>query len=919
MGKKIKRLGKIFITLLCIFVFLVIAWVVFSLIGRVKADSVIPESAVLRVSIANPVRLLDGILVHEPLREISAVPAIAPEFSIVKKLWESPLPKNRLLRFAAHGNLEAALLPSAAAASAGVQFILAWDMRILSPLARIIPFASRFVNVPNLYYVQAGKKSRFEYRTEGNVLFIGAYRNLLFVTDSSALYESLMDNKLANSGVKKFNNIKPSVYDAAFLLSPEFVAEILAGQDASIAAVLKNIDFGSAVEAGFSLSPKKLELCLAAQASSSQAALARLLEQRSSAPHLADRLPAAAQYATILSAGTLDELYHAALVFSSSALDEGLKTADKSSRALLGLTLNDLLFSWSGNEFAVFGMEGRPHPVYAIQIADERKRQEVFNKAFKSIALGENVSLTLDGNRIPRIEVPYFLQSLLEHWNIYIPSPYYTVYKGHLLASESAEALLAALRAMQKNDVLPGTAAWRNIAGGKAASSAFSLYYSLDLSMPFFLRKNTGISSFLGVYRQGLLRMSFNKGIIEINLSLIPGSGSGVTLAGGYPLDVGRNPSNQIYGYSKENESRIFLTRGNTAGSASGSATGSAISVNTADNSIYELAGQSPLWVVPAEGMANNNAAAWVVTGQGRVTLVNENMEPAQGFPVLTGIRLSSPPAANNGKLYLCGDNGKIYTVDANGEQAVWDTSFPAAVRSAPSFISIPVKQGIRRYAAVYPKSFFGEIWLLDSEGRVLPNWPVPVSGGKDQQEEKNDSEDFTGFGQQKYSVSSGIAFGSPLLFAHNSRVHVAFVTQDGELSVFDESAAYVPPFPMLLDGVFYQQPVFDGDYFWLVSSNGTLIQVSFTGEILRQNIPGFSVKEEGFITVFDCDSDKVPEIFISGEGNALYGFNRHFRSLEGFPLPVWGKPLFIEPRGNEKAEIIGVGMDHKLYRWQFR
>jgi hypothetical protein len=104
-----------------------------------------------------------------------------------------------------------------------------------------------------------------------------------------------------------------------------------------------------------------------------------------------------------------------------------------------------------------------------------------------------------------------------------------------------------------------------------------------------------------------------------------------------------------------------------------------------------------------------------------------------------------------------------------------------------------------------------------------------------------------------------------------------------------------------------------------MFSSNGMLFQISLAGEILCQSIPDFSVMEEGYITVFDCDGDKAPEIFISGEGNVLHGYSRNFRSLEGFPLPVWGSPLFVDSGSNGKAEIIGLGMDRRLYRWQFK
>ena len=857
----------------CVIAAICLAWIAFSLIGRIKPSALIPDTAIVHISVPHPVRLLDGVLAHESMEEIPAMPLLAA------------LQKNRLLRFAARGSMEAALLPSG---DGSTTLVAAWDMGLCAPLLRILPAVAAFVSVPNLNYVLAGKNSRFEFRMDdGMTLYIGPYRNLLFITANSALFES---RSTISGSDESFSIIKPSSHDAAILLSDAFIGSVLAEQNPNIAAILKTIEFDSKVEAGISIYPKKIEFRLIAPVSSGQPGLSRLLEQRSGAPVMAERIPAAAQYATILSAGTLQELYQAALVFSPD-LDDTLKSAETSSRLLLGLTLSDLLFSWSGKEFAVFGMEGRPHPVYAIQITDENKRQQVFDKAFKSIALNEDVRLNLDGRRIPRIEVPDFLQKLLQKWDLFLPSPYYIVHKDFLLVSESAEALLAAVRAMQRNDVLPKTAVWKNIAGGKTTASAFSLYYSLDRTMPFFLRQNTSLSGFLSLYRQGLARMSINRGVVDISLSLVPGSGSGVTLANGYPLEVGARPSNRIYGAGSGENSWIFFTSG-----------GSAMSLNIADNRVYEMPYDG--WIIPADGVGGKNAVnAWVVAAGGRVTLVDATMEPAPGFPVLTGLRLSAPPAAYEGKLYLCDEEGNVHTVDENGEQGVWETSFIAAVRSPPSFLTVaakknpkPAQSGI--YAAVYPKSFFGEIWLLDADGKALPNWPAPIS-----------------------DMNIGIGFGSPLLFTHNNRVLVAFVNQAGQLLLYDENAAPVPPFPLNLDGVFYIQPVFDGKYLWLASADGSFFRVDLDGEVLYQRIAGFSVMEEGHITIFDCDGDKVPEVFVTGEGNALYAYTRNFRSLEGFPLPVWGRPFFVPAQGgnNKKAEIFGMGMDRRLYRWQFR
>jgi outer membrane protein assembly factor BamB len=879
--KKSKKL-KFFLKLLCVFILIVLVWMGISQIGRISPEAVIPVSSSLRMSVYNPIKLIDGILAHESLHEITAIPALSQALPLLKSLEESSVFKNSFVRFIARGRTEAALLPSETGALGTPQsqvFLAALDMGFFSPLLRILPAFSGFIDIPNLYHVKTGGSSYFEYRMEDKTLFIGYYKNLLIISDNQKVFESCTVVQKDAAGENKFTSLDPSSCDAALLLSPEFISGLLSEQDEEIEALFKHIEFDSMVEAGFSVYPKKIEFRLIALLASRQAALNSLLAQKPFAPVLEERLPAS-QYATILSAGTLEELYRAALVFSPG-LEETLNRAERSSRTILGLTLDDLLFSWTGKEFAVIGMEGRPHPVYVIQIKDEKKRQAVFDKAFRSFFLDENVKLNLDGTRIPRIEVPEFLQSLLRRWNLFLPSPYYIINKDYFMISESAEALLSALRAMQRNDVLPKTAAWREIGGGKAAAGAFSLYYSLDRSTPFFLRNNTVLSGFLGIYRQGLVRVNINRGLVDISLVLVPGSGNGVSPVNGYPLEIGGNPSNKIFLSGSGENSRFIFTRGN-----------SAVSVNPADNTISEFAAQGSIWAVPAD-----SALAWTVSAQGRVTLINGEMEAERGFPVLTGIRLSAPPVSYNGKLYLCGEDGKIHTIDTDGNQSAWETTFYSPLRSPPAFLAFKPDRTVRHYAAVYPKSFFGEIWLLDLNGGAFPNWPVSVSSDND----------------------FGIGFGSPLLFALNNLVYAAFVSQAGELSVFNESADLVSPFPVQLEGVFYQQPVFDGEFFWLASADGNLFRVSLAGEILYQQIPAFSVKEEGFITVFDCDGDKIPEIFITGEGNALHAYSRNFRSLEGFPLPVWGQPLFIEAQGRKKAEIIGMGMDRRLYRWVFK
>ena len=875
-----------------------------SFIGRITPDSVIPDSFELYASAPDPANLAGKVLKHEPLNDLMALAELSPLLPILNQIKNSAITDNRLVRFAARGRLDAAFLP-------GEHVLAAWDMGILSPLFKFLPVLAGRVAVPGLYYVQAGKNSRFEYRQDnGKVLFIGPYRNLLVISDNSPLYESVIagtsrDGDRFGSAAKRFNSRD---YDVVFLISQTALAKLLGGAEGSKAdgqsedllSAINLLRLSGPVEAKLSILPNQLKFSLVTPLDAGGGALQKIIERNSQAAQLEAMIPGSAQYLTLLSAGSLQELFSAASVIGagtskSAEFENAMKKADNAARITLGMNLNELLYSWSGSQFAVYGLEGRPNPVIALEIKDEKKRKEVFDKAFKSIFLNEDIKLNLDGKRIPRIELPNFLNAFMQFLDLHIPSPYYMIQNNYIFISESAETLLAAINSVSRNEVLPKTDLWRTLSKDNSGPSSFSIFYSLDRSLPFFLKGSDTAAAILRCYRHGLVKLQLKDRVLNISLSVIPGAGKGITPAAGFPIDLSAGGTAQgrtgkhLYQINSGKDTRLIMTRGN-----------SALAVNPLDRAVKEL--QVPgtgLFVIPAVAVGQPGDA-WAVNSQGQVNLLNKDMENLPGFPLNTGIILSSPPAAWGGKLYLSGEDGSIHTVDSKASVNPWGSVFSSPLRAAPSFISFNNKT----YAAAYPKSIVAaSIIILDGEGKALPFWPVPVPG---------------------------IAFGSPLLFSaqypdRKEQLFAAFITQAGVLAVYTENADTLPGFPSQLPGVFYLQPVFDGQYLWIIESEGTLYRIGLDGEVLSQKIPKVSVKEEGYITIADTSGSKTNspgpkgDVFFSGDGNALYGFSRNFSSLDAFPLPIWGRPVFADLNADGKTEIAGLGMDNRLYMWQLK
>ncbi|MDR0388561.1 MAG: hypothetical protein LBH73_00645, partial [Spirochaetaceae bacterium] len=743
--KKRKIVRKILFFLLFLFVGLPLILTGVSFIGRIGADSVIPDSFTAYLHIPNPVRLAGKVLSHEPLADMLGDPAFASILPVLVQFEESGLLKHPLIRFAARGTLDGALLQDGSILSA-------WDSGILSPFLRFLPAITGRLTIPNLYYVQAGKLSRFEYRMEKDVWYIAPYHNLLVISNNEEIFESVLmgtsrDGDLRGSRVKEFTSKN---YDAAVLVSTGALVASFAEIDPAVAKTLDLIRFPGFIEAALNFHPRKLDIDLISNVDSGPGAINDLISRDSPLSSITKFLPDTTQYSTILSAATLEELIAMSAQISGDAITSTLASADSSSRLFFGMNLNELLYSWSGSEFAVFGLEGRPHPVFAVQIRDEQKRREVFDQVFSSLVINENTQVVLDGTRIPQIRLPGFLDSLLRHLNVTVPMPYYTPQNGYLLICESADTLLSAVNSIRKNASLAKTATWQNLSQSSSDLNSFSLFYSLDRSVPFFLKGNTVIASLLRFYRQGLVRLNIKNSALKITVSVISAPGGGLELLPGYPLDLGGRSGKEVYGIriGRRGESRLFLTRGNMA-----------LSVNPQDNRIYQLEGRGTVYVVPAPDFNPQSAsdpAAWVVDSQGDVSLVNADMEIIAPFPLITGVRLSAPPAAFGRELYLSGDDRSLYAINSEGTRSALPVDFDEVLLSPPSFLH----QVKNDYIAAYPKSFFGDLWLFNRD-TVYPGWPVSVSG---------------------------IAFGTPQVFAWNNQVYLAFITQAGDLHVFTES-----------------------------------------------------------------------------------------------------------------------------------
>ena len=596
----------------------------------------------------------------------------------------------------------------------------------------------------------------------------------------------------------------------------------------------------------------------------------KLLQKDSKVPSLLPKLSDDVQYYTLMNAGSLSELKDAAakILPKEKGFEAAWEKADSVCKVVFSKNLSEVLFSWTGDEFAVFGIEGKSEPVLGIKISDEAKRREIFDKVFSSFIVQSNDSLLIDGIRVPCIQVPSFFTGVLNSLDINVPKPYYLVRNDFIYFSESPENLIALNSISGKSKKLSSSESWKRVSSKQTPVSSLSLFYNLERSIPFFIKGNSIVSQILGLYNLGRFDIKVKDKTLLLQLQAASIEVQSSKSIPGFPMEL-ENKSNSLLEKSNvKKNSQLFWIEADS-------------SVNTLNFTTFEKAkleiNDLDTILAADEVTAKSGGELWVTTTSALVYLLNSKLECLEGFPVLTGVNMSCPPFIYKDKLALVDEDGIISFVGANGEITTMETNTEASIKSTPAVKDDKI--------ALYEKGFFGGIHLYKNLEEKTKNGPLELDG---------------------------IAYESPCIFSQGGNDYVAMITQSGMLYVFNFNLEPVRGFPLELDGVFYVNvKAIDGNIYAL-SSEGELYKVSLDGSFIRLKIPYFSAKS-GRITIENYDDAGSAEIFVSGEGNSLYGFDKDLELLPGFPVSGYGNPIFVDLNGDNKKDCVAVTLDNKI------
>ena len=876
------RFFKGILLFICAIVVIFVGLCIFCALDKKSPVSAIPRDFSVCVRTKSAFETFDPLLDLQAADvAFASVPDLKKFRSSFMLLRSSPLRKNLLFKIALSRSVDAVLYSDES-------FLAVVDFGFLSILTRPLKFLFKnagFVqkivakNGIDLQFVNDDVFPHFVFTSEDETgkkteTFFVPVKNL--VCASSSL-DTLMLSVLARND--SWTDAQKKALDNSFdglriIAAARRFADTFTQGDEILSGLSSLLPYDEFSVIDTKISDSEIFLDCSLPISTEKTSLSDLLAQKSTVPSVLSSLSDSVQYYTVLNAGSLAELKNALFpILPVKNIDSTWAKADFACRVAFGLSIEDLLFSWTGKEFAAFGIENQNDPVFALQIKDEKKRRAVFDKFVSSIFIKDDNSLILGGVRLPRLKLPSFLNGLLAVFGVEIPSPYYLVLDDFVYFSESPENLSAVFNSHDNKNLLQKTENWKIVSSKIKNDSTITLFYDLARSVPFFIRKNVDFANVLKLYTLGRFDAKIQNDSISLVLQASSKKRKSSRAIPGFPISLEKNAdSSSVVLESGKNPQTIFWTSKSSV---------NALDVSSLEIKTVENVGKCALACAPKK---TKDGVLWAVSESGNVYLCDKTLSPISGFPVSLGEKRAAGVgivAVENGVL-IPTDFGKIAFVDFSGKVYKFD-ELELSIKSSPTVLN--------EFAAVYDKSFFGGIYFLDLKNQKYANAKNPLS-------------------------VDGIGFGSPAMIRSGKRVFTAFVTQAGLLTIW-EGANPDPDLQKTIDGNFVGNLVSSDEYFYALSTDAVLHRIGLNGEELCVQIPHATAKN-AHLCVLDLGKNEKG-VFVNADSNVIYAFNEKLELLPGFPLAGSGIPVLVDVNGDKTPEIVSITMDKKIVAWKIR
>ncbi len=851
-------------------------WCLFSVLHKKDSLSLLPNNYSIYANADSIWEAVDPVIDLQAADILLSKPEMAPLRGALVSFRKSPLRSSKITSVIASRPLDVGIYME----ENEQNIVAVVDMGVFSAITRLSRFVVPYINVKGLSFVQEDDFYSFEYATKTDKYFIKPYRNtVLFSTNYDYLKKACEGNNKSGYTSEEIALLKTKTKEPVkIIVDAKKLLTKITSQTPGFEKVPNILSANTKALVSLDIQDSQINLIASVPLENNETEeldkdiqnLAKLIKKESNMPRIMSQMSDIVQYYTIINAGTLQEITQASfpLMPDSVDIESSWQTANILCKTFFSMSLDDILFSWTGKECAAIGIEGLNAPVFVLQIDDEAKRRQVFDNVLSSLILHDDTSLILNGIRLPKIYLPPFIQSVLKSFGVILPSPYYLVHDGFIYFSESPEVLSSVYNSSISRSKISNNANWQAVSKEQKMEYAISLFYDLERSEPFFLRGENIVSSILELYTIGRCDIRTNDSIMTIQLSVSAKQSRQLRSIPGFPMEL-ESRAEQISIENTDNPSSIFWVENGKKIKA----------MNISSTQTEEIELSTNCSIVSADEKCDKNGVLWAITEEGAVYYYSADLKTIPGFPILLEAKPTTTPTANGNTIIVPISNGKLVTINSKAEQTY--TTIPnifGTILSSPTVLKDRI--------AVYDKGFLGKIFVISEYVR------------------------------NPYEIM-GIAYGSPALILKDDVYYTAFVTQAGKIYIWNETDN-TNPIEKTLKGVFFCNVVSNGNYFFALASNGTLYRISIDGQVMAVQIPNATAKE-ATLTVSKSIDGQSANIFVGIDGNLIYGFNENMELLKGFPITGTGKPVFADINGDGSKDCFALTIDNKLNAWNLR
>jgi hypothetical protein len=851
---------------------LVVRW----LVRHEDPSSFLPDRYVAYVQVPSLRGLYDQWLNLEAADIVLARPDLAPYRRVVTDARGLALTSSPILRALLDVRADVMLLPDR-------KFLAVLDLEwrgVATPLARLV---GPVLRLKGFSFINDAGTPLYRYTTGGTTIHVALVNNIAVVSLDADTVSEALARRASNTGLaakasrELLDRIRLRSRSAVRVLvdTGGISTELLAGSPLG-AKILEAVEIPGQSMLDVQVSDSQLRLGAALPVSVSMPELAKILGTSPAPVGVLRYIPSSASLLSIANLAPLSDLYRLAAAFQGKDVQDIYARADGGARSMVGAGIDELLFSWVGAEMGAFMLPGSEETVFFARINDERSYQRAIGALTTSAVAGKDSSLVLDGVRIDRISIPWYVGLILDSLGMSVPEPYFLARGNYLFLSLDAENLAAVVKAADTGDNLAQGSLYAGLAQGIPADASLMAWYDISRARPFFIRGSGLLADILRLYPSGVVAVRATASEVRISLAAARVAAGGAKLLPGFPLPAEVSGDVLAFRFAGANTPTLAWIRNRSV-------------LVTADpgGAVSAEAKLEPDCLLVPEWQGDGALAAlWAVSPGGTIWRFGSKLEPLAPFPLATGISSPMPPAMIDGKLALFSRaESALVLVGPDGVRSTLRERLEAALFAPPDFQAGRI--------AFYPKSFDSRVHLVDLTGAEAPGWPVQAAG---------------------------ISYCAPRIVASGQSSLVTFLTQAGSLHAWDISGKPLAPFPIAVPGVFYATPepmLVDGRPVLVVlAQDGSLSMVGMDGAVLRQTLVPDLDGKTARIALADLDADGRQEILLYGSGAFIAGYDASLRPLPGFPVKGVSRPQLADLDRDGRLDVITAGLDGKIYAY---